>query len=864
MCKYIQRNGLRVYTVASVDVHGIIASDILRSTPREEGVRAVARLGIVLGGAVSSSLAKRGLQLAVASGREGVTSHIWRRTRGANRPPSPDSYTDSNSLEEVEASLNDLDDEIDDTQNAVSQWSSSYTGSPSFVSLPSFAGSPPPQHPATRLSRITERTEEASSRPSSTAVRRSALPFPASPSMHSRASTEPGLPPPGRATELIAVFEAAPVRASTPTHSRAASSPAPGFFTPAQSVAPDSYAQGFHSTFGSRPASPTKGARVTSPPTTTPLSPGRTRPSMSTLLSQPPISSGRTSPSGYTSATPSTGFTRSETFTRTDTRNYYAYNYYSNTHYADYSHYAYSHPISIRHHRAHAARIVAPPAQGSPRSPLASVRNIVALWKERTPTRAGAGGSPKDSSSSSSSSSSKSAEKKSVEKKSDKSKSSDEHPLPALPIPTQESDLFALRARTPSLRRLAEDASSLRRAASGSRASGNGSGSLRRSVGSGAGAGALPPALNVAELSAYAQSNEAPLHIGLLWFLNVHAPPPYRWQRCQALLYPHLLLLSWLAPGGGRGIVGLDLINCQSVQSTPSLGHPAAREDVGSVAARAQAEGEVDTLVDLLVPFQMVYEDGVERLAAESLLERQKWVNRIWEAVHRPLTLAESSAGSSAGDADESANESASVTRSVDSRGMPARTASIRTILSIESASSAASNGSDRSNGSRSTVFVPPLGELEDIESESGTDERSRWTRTFTPTTGWTGTYTARKPARAAMHPTRSVLVCLRYPSRGITPRDSWCARMDPRRVRTPQVETASSECPQRAMHLQACAENPAESACTPIVDSRAWTLEVHSAQKLSDEKDRAYRSSGLTQKDLFLVLKIIGSWGFN
>jgi hypothetical protein len=96
-----------------------------------------------------------------------------------------------------------------------------------------------------------------------------------------------------------------------------------------------------------------------------------------------------------------------------------------------------------------------------------------------------------------------------VEKKSDKSKSSDEHPLPALPIPTQESDLFALRARTPSLRRLAEDASSLRRAASGSRASGNGSGSLRRSMGSGAGAGALPPALNVAELSAYAQSNEA-------------------------------------------------------------------------------------------------------------------------------------------------------------------------------------------------------------------------------------------------------------------------------------------------------------------------------------------------------------------
>ncbi|KAJ7795791.1 hypothetical protein B0H14DRAFT_3495536 [Mycena olivaceomarginata] len=83
-----------------------------------------------------------------------------------------------------------------------------------------------------------------------------------------------------------------------------------------------------------------------------------------------------------------------------------------------------------------------------------------------------------------------------------------------------------------------------------------------------------------------------------------------------------LLLLSWLAPGGGRGIVGLDLVNCEGVQSTPSLGHSAAREDAGGVAARKDDD---DSLVDLLVPFQMVYEDGVERLAAESLLERQKW-----------------------------------------------------------------------------------------------------------------------------------------------------------------------------------------------------------------------------------------------
>ncbi|KAJ7092838.1 hypothetical protein B0H15DRAFT_832649, partial [Mycena belliarum] len=73
------------------------------------------------------------------------------------------------------------------------------------------------------------------------------------------------------------------------------------------------------------------------------------------------------------------------------------------------------------------------------------------------------------------------------------------------------------------------------------------------------------------------------------WFLNVHAAPPYHWQRCQALLYPHLLLLSWIAPGGGRGIVGLDLLNCTTVQSTSSASHPNSQDDVGSIAARLQS-----------------------------------------------------------------------------------------------------------------------------------------------------------------------------------------------------------------------------------------------------------------------------------
>jgi hypothetical protein len=75
-----------------------------------------------------------------------------------------------------------------------------------------------------------------------------------------------------------------------------------------------------------------------------------------------------------------------------------------------------------------------------------------------------------------------------------------------------------------------------------------------------------------------------------LWFLNVHAPAPHRWQRCQALLYPHALVLSWIAPAGGRGVVTLDLLNCTEVRSVPSPTHPSAADDVGTIAARAQSK----------------------------------------------------------------------------------------------------------------------------------------------------------------------------------------------------------------------------------------------------------------------------------
>jgi len=72
-----------------------------------------------------------------------------------------------------------------------------------------------------------------------------------------------------------------------------------------------------------------------------------------------------------------------------------------------------------------------------------------------------------------------------------------------------------------------------------------------------------------------------------------------------------MLLLSWLASGGGRGIVALDLLNCTKAQSAHYLHlHPLARDDVGTLAASQQTnDRDEQSLMDTLVPFQMLYAD---------------------------------------------------------------------------------------------------------------------------------------------------------------------------------------------------------------------------------------------------------------
>ena len=247
------------------------------------------------------------------------------------------------------------------------------------------------------------------------------------------------------------------------------------------------------------------------------------------------------------------------------------------------------------------------------------------------------------------------------------------------------------------------------------------------------------------------QTDTQALRSGHLWYLNVHAPPPYMWQRCQAILYPSTLVLTWLAPGGGRGVVTLDLINCNEIRSVPAPSHPSARDDVGTIAARLQMDmasrGEQDVsynLVDMLYPFQLIYSDGVERLGTESAAERVRWVGAIWylsplSDVYYSLFILIYF---------REAIDSSSTIPDRSLTGSP--TGSIRTIRSIQSSGrSVSENGSG--DGSASTIFVANL----DLPEIPDFGDSSTFTRTYTQesTTSYaptrTGTYATGSRLRA-------------------------------------------------------------------------------------------------------------------
>ncbi|EPQ26240.1 uncharacterized protein PFL1_06175 [Pseudozyma flocculosa PF-1] len=118
-------------------------------------------------------------------------------------------------------------------------------------------------------------------------------------------------------------------------------------------------------------------------------------------------------------------------------------------------------------------------------------------------------------------------------------------------------------------------------------------------------------------------SSTPPVRSGVLFYFNVHHRDPH-WQRVQVVLLPSAVAMSWIPAGGGRENVVLDLRACREVHSVPGPEHPSSTSDIGATCARKQGLGR-------LSPFQLIFDDGVERLAAESAMERVKWVNSIWD-----------------------------------------------------------------------------------------------------------------------------------------------------------------------------------------------------------------------------------------
>ncbi|THU97625.1 hypothetical protein K435DRAFT_58024 [Dendrothele bispora CBS 962.96] len=373
---------------------------------------------------------------------------MWRTSRSPARTDtnthtySDDSYEDSDSIDEIEATLTNVDDQLDDTEQALSTWSAGssnprqptistgygytgsgsysgtytgsytgsgsytsstatpggYTGSPSFTSLPTLLSPtsptasgtmtqstsypPPSNDPRVRLSRITERTEGTSSRPVS-GVSQGTTTVPARPRSaflpttpgrgggHARSSTDHDrdLPPPGRANQLIGLFEA--TTTTSATHSRPGSPTKSSFSSGSGSGSSASY---------TRSQTPTTGYSILSPPvrpstatdTTTGYGGGSFTPSYTasytgsyTPTYTPTTMTGTALGGGDPSSTLSPSqFTSTQQTTTTQTQTQTA-----------------STSSTLRR----------PGQSSSPRSPLASVRNIVALWKERTPTKGGEG-----------------------------------------------------------------------------------------------------------------------------------------------------------------------------------------------------------------------------------------------------------------------------------------------------------------------------------------------------------------------------------------------------------------------------------------------------------------------------------------
>ena len=287
---------------------------------------------------------------------------------------------------EVEAALSALDNELDRTEDALTEWSHGSSVTPSSylsgsASSPSFTSSSSIYIPFTNtlrdariLSTITERTENPSlrptsynlsvpgSRPVSDTISRSTV------SLHSRGVTEPvssTVTSNRRTGDLIAFFEdksSSSDSSSRPFspygHRRAGSVPAgprsPSPYTQTSQSIPTFGTTSYGYGSSSRPSSPTK-SWVSQSQSYASSTPSRS------FLSPPP----RSNTMGFESNLDSP-HTSSETPTYSNT--------FTSTSYGPTSTSATTQITSLKR------------PQTSPRSPLASVRTVVAAWKSRSPS----------------------------------------------------------------------------------------------------------------------------------------------------------------------------------------------------------------------------------------------------------------------------------------------------------------------------------------------------------------------------------------------------------------------------------------------------------------------------------------------
>ena len=77
-----------------------------------------------------------------------------------------------------------------------------------------------------------------------------------------------------------------------------------------------------------------------------------------------------------------------------------------------------------------------------------------------------------------------------------------------------------------------------------------------------------------------------------------------------------MMLLSWVAPTGGRVVVKLDLLSCLEVRTSRAQG----ASDV-----TVQRAGESHRLQT----FELGYGDSIERLGCETRVEMLDWFNAI-------------------------------------------------------------------------------------------------------------------------------------------------------------------------------------------------------------------------------------------